>query len=34
VAANNAQGGLANAGYIPLPEKFKKRLLTAITAIR
>jgi phosphate transport system substrate-binding protein len=34
VAADNAQGGLANAGYIPLPEKFKKRLLTAITAIR
>jgi phosphate transport system substrate-binding protein len=34
VAADNAQGGLPGAGYIPLPEKFKKRLLTAINAIR
>ena len=34
VAANNAQGALATAGYIPLPDAFKKRLLTAINAIR
>jgi phosphate transport system substrate-binding protein len=34
VAAANAQGGLSAAGYVPLPEKFKKRLLTAINAIR
>lgn len=34
VAADNAQDGLSTAGYIPLPEKFKKRLLTAINAIR
>jgi phosphate transport system substrate-binding protein len=34
VAADNAQGGLSTAGYIPLPDKFKKRLLTAINAIR
>lgn len=32
--ADNAQGGLSGAGYIPLPDGFKKRLLTAITAIR
>ncbi len=34
VAADNAQGGLSSAGYIPLPDKFKKRLLTAINAIQ
>jgi phosphate transport system substrate-binding protein len=34
VAADNAQGGLSGAGYIPLSDKFKKRLLTAINAIR
>jgi phosphate transport system substrate-binding protein len=34
VAADNAQSGLSTAGYVPLPEKFKKRLLTAINAIR
>jgi phosphate transport system substrate-binding protein len=33
-AANNGQAGLAQAGYIPLPDKFKERLLTAISAIR
>jgi phosphate transport system substrate-binding protein len=33
VAADNAQGGLPGAGYIPLPDKFKNRLLTAINAI-
>ena len=30
VAADKAQGGLSTAGYVPLPEKLKKRLLTAI----
>jgi phosphate transport system substrate-binding protein len=34
VAADNAQRSLASAGYIPLPDKFKRRLLTAINAIR
>jgi phosphate transport system substrate-binding protein len=34
VAGDNAQGGLSGAGYIPLPDKFKKRLLRAINAIR
>ncbi len=34
VAVDNAQGGLSAAGYIPLPDKFKKRLLVAINAIR
>jgi phosphate transport system substrate-binding protein len=34
VAADSAQGGLSAAGYIPLPDKFKKRLLSAINAIR
>jgi len=34
VAVDNAQGGLSRAGYIPLPDTFKKRLLTAIDAIR
>ena len=34
VAAENAQGALSSAGYIPLPDRFKKRLLTAINAIR
>jgi phosphate transport system substrate-binding protein len=34
VAADNAQGALSTAGYIPLPDKFKKRLLTAIDAIQ
>ncbi len=33
VAVDNAQDGLSAAGYIPLPDKFKKRLLTAINAI-
>jgi phosphate transport system substrate-binding protein len=33
VAADNAQDGLSSAGYIPLPDKFKNRLLTAIKAI-
>ncbi|PQE00792.1 phosphate ABC transporter substrate-binding protein PstS [Mycobacterium sp. EPG1] len=33
VAANDGQGGLSSAGYVPLPEKFKERLLTSIDAI-
>lgn len=33
VAANDAQGGLSAAGYVPLPERFKERLLTSIEAI-
>lgn len=32
--ADNAQGQLSGAGYIPLPDGFKKRLLTAINAIQ
>jgi len=34
VSANDAQGGLADAGYVPLPEKFKERLLTSVQAIK
>lgn len=34
VAADDAQAGLSSAGYVPLPDKFKRRLLTAINAIR
>jgi phosphate transport system substrate-binding protein len=34
VAANNAQSGLSAAGYVPLPDKFKQRLVSAINAIR
>jgi phosphate transport system substrate-binding protein len=33
VAADNAQSGLSAAGYVPLPDKFKQRLVTAINAI-
>jgi phosphate transport system substrate-binding protein len=33
VAADNAQDGLSAAGYVPLPDKFKKRLIAAINAI-
>ncbi len=33
VAANDAERGLSAAGDIPLPEKFKQRLLTAVNAI-
>lgn len=33
VAANDGQAGLSDAGYVPLPEKFKERLLTSIEAI-
>ncbi|MEH3142597.1 MAG: phosphate ABC transporter substrate-binding protein PstS [Mycobacterium kyogaense] len=34
VAANDGQGGLSSAGYVPLPEQFKERLLTSIDAIK
>jgi phosphate transport system substrate-binding protein len=34
VAANNAQSGLSAEGYVPLPDKFKQRLVSAINAIR
>jgi len=33
VAANQGQAGLSAAGYIPLPEQFKERLMTSINAI-
>jgi phosphate transport system substrate-binding protein len=33
-AATNGQGGLSAAGYVPLPDKFKQRLVTAINAIQ
>ena len=34
VAANNAQTGLTSAGYVPLPDKVKERLVTAINAMQ
>jgi phosphate transport system substrate-binding protein len=34
VATDNAQSGLSAAGYVPLPDKFKQRLVAAINAIR
>jgi phosphate transport system substrate-binding protein len=34
VAANDGQAGLADAGYIALPDSFKQRLLTAVGAIQ
>ena len=34
VAANDGQGGLSSAGYVPLPDAFKERLLTSIDAIK
>ncbi|BCI55265.1 phosphate-binding protein PstS [Mycolicibacterium litorale] len=33
VAANDGQSGLSAAGYVPLPDRFKERLLTSIDAI-
>jgi phosphate transport system substrate-binding protein len=33
VAANDGQGGLSSAGYVPLPDQFKQRLTTSINAI-
>jgi phosphate ABC transporter phosphate-binding protein len=34
VAANSGQGGLSSAGYVPLPDKVKERLVTAIDALQ
>lgn len=34
VAANYGQDGLPAAGYVPLPDAFKQRLLTAVNAIQ
>ena len=34
VAVNEGQASLESAGYVPLPEKFKERLVTAINAIQ
>lgn len=34
VAANNGQSELSQAGYVPLPDKFKRRLIAAINAIQ
>ena len=34
VSANEGQAGLSAAGYIPLPDAFKQRLLTAVNAIQ
>jgi phosphate transport system substrate-binding protein len=33
-AANNGQDGLAAAGYVPLPDRFKRRLVAVINAIQ
>lgn len=33
-AANNGQSDLSAAGYVPLPDKFKQRLVAAINAIQ
>ena len=33
VAANEGQAGLSAAGYVPLPEAFKERLITSVNAI-
>jgi phosphate transport system substrate-binding protein len=33
VAANDGQAGLPDAGYVPLPDAFKERLVTSIDAI-
>ena len=33
VAANDGQANLSSAGYVPLPDAFKERLLTSIDAI-
>jgi phosphate ABC transporter phosphate-binding protein len=34
VAAANGQAGLTSAGYVPLPDKVKERLVTAINAMQ
>ena len=33
VAANDGQANLSAAGYVPLPDAFKERLVTSIDAI-
>ena len=33
VAANDGQGNLSAAGYVPLPDAFKERLLKSVAAI-
>ncbi len=33
VAANEGQQNLSPAGYVPLPDRFKERLLTSVEAI-
>jgi phosphate transport system substrate-binding protein len=34
VSANDGQAGLSAAGYVPLPDAFKQRLLTSVKAIQ
>jgi phosphate transport system substrate-binding protein len=34
VAANSGQTGLSSAGYVPLPDKVKERLASAIGALQ
>ncbi|WP_414686095.1 phosphate ABC transporter substrate-binding protein PstS [Mycobacterium sp.] len=34
VAATNGQAGLTSAGYVPLPDKVKERLVSAINAVQ
>ncbi|WP_420715800.1 phosphate ABC transporter substrate-binding protein PstS [Mycobacterium sp. 663a-19] len=34
VAANNGQAGLSAAGYVPLPDKVKERLVNAVNALQ
>jgi phosphate transport system substrate-binding protein len=34
VSASTAQGELAKAGYVPLPDKVRERLVTAINAMQ
>lgn len=34
MAANNGQAGLSSDGYVPLPDKVKERLITAINAMQ
>jgi len=34
VAANNGQIALTSAGYVPLPDKVKERLVSAINAMQ
>ena len=34
VAADNGQNDLSAAGYVPLPDKVKERLVTAINAMQ